>query len=395
MTNRLSIQVEPTAPGKLFYLPLAPTAQGATERLKIGLSLLITNITDQTPNPETVTVTGIDFTFPGSAIGTQPMEGVGLAIEPVGGRIEPGATSQWTNGRVILSNGDAVHNEVYLDAPAPPQIRVNVHCRGFSEFVTMDLVRYSDPTGDGAFLFPFAGEDLDEGEYVVAEAVHKYRGGPSGSQIFAHDMFIQSQAQGDWSSYYDLRNKDDNEDVRIFGKPVRAMADGVVFGVDTGVNHGFPRGYPDNPLGADDRPEGVPVGGNHLWVTHGNAEVEYCHLRRGSIRVANGDRVVAGQKLGEAGNSGNTSGTPHLHIQSRDTATNSLRPFTFRHAIMVERSQLAANGTGPWVRMYNRGVCKPKAAILPHHPEGDLHPQRPSDLRPVDPNRLRIRKRNV
>lgn len=393
MTNRLDIKVEPSANGKLFYLPLGPESQGETERLKLGVRLRITNITDQSRRPETITVRDIEFTVPRSSIEIPAMQGVPLAIEPWGGRIEPGAMAEWANGRIKLINGDRVHNEIYLDAPAPPQIKVNVHCTGFTESVTMDLIRYSDPTGHGAFLFPFAADDLDEGEYVVTAAVHGYPGGSAGSQIFAHDLFIQSQALGEWSSYYNLRNKDDNEDVRIFGKPVRAMAAGEVFGLDQS-SPDFPEGYPDNALGAEGRPAGVPVGGNHLWVTHGNAEVEYCHLRQGSIEVANGDHVVAGQKLGEAGNSGNTNGTPHLHIQCRETVTNALRPFTFKHAVMMERSQLEPDGTGPWVKMYSRGVCESQAAILPHDPQDDLGPQRPPDFRPVDPNRLKIRKRN-
>src|SRR5699024_8023144 len=38
------------------------------------------------------------------------------------------------------------------------------------------------------------------------------------------------------------------------------------------------------------------------------------HLRRGSLRVAPGDRVVAGEVLAECGNSGNSS-DPHVHFQ--------------------------------------------------------------------------------
>ncbi len=43
----------------------------------------------------------------------------------------------------------------------------------------------------------------------------------------------------------------------------------------------------------------------------------FAHLRRGSVRVAKGDRVRAGDVLGEVGNSGNTS-EPHLHFHLMD-----------------------------------------------------------------------------
>jgi murein DD-endopeptidase MepM/ murein hydrolase activator NlpD len=53
--------------------------------------------------------------------------------------------------------------------------------------------------------------------------------------------------------------------------------------------------------------------GNHVVVDHGNGEFSLlAHLRRGSVAVRPGQRVAAGQKLGECGNSGNTS-EPHLH----------------------------------------------------------------------------------
>jgi murein DD-endopeptidase MepM/ murein hydrolase activator NlpD len=41
------------------------------------------------------------------------------------------------------------------------------------------------------------------------------------------------------------------------------------------------------------------------------------HLRRGSLRVAKGQRVRAGQQVAECGNSGNST-EPHLHLQLMD-----------------------------------------------------------------------------
>ncbi|WP_141582290.1 M23 family metallopeptidase [Actinomadura sp. WMMA1423] len=43
----------------------------------------------------------------------------------------------------------------------------------------------------------------------------------------------------------------------------------------------------------------------------------FAHLRRGSLRVSKGDRVRAGDVLGEVGNSGNSS-EPHLHFHLMD-----------------------------------------------------------------------------
>lgn len=61
----------------------------------------------------------------------------------------------------------------------------------------------------------------------------------------------------------------------------------------------------------------------------------FAHLRRGSLRVRKGDRVRAGDVLGEVGNSGNTS-EPHLHFhlmdRPRPLAAAGL-PFAFPYEI--------------------------------------------------------------
>ncbi|MCM2270306.1 MAG: M23 family metallopeptidase, partial [Thermoanaerobaculia bacterium] len=60
------------------------------------------------------------------------------------------------------------------------------------------------------------------------------------------------------------------------------------------------------------------VGGNVVVVEHGNGEFShYAHLRRGSVRVAVGEAVRAGQVVGELGNSGNST-EPHLHFHVTD-----------------------------------------------------------------------------
>ena len=57
--------------------------------------------------------------------------------------------------------------------------------------------------------------------------------------------------------------------------------------------------------------------GNGLLVEHGDGwDTQYCHMAMGSLVVKPGDRVVAGQKLGRVGLSGNTE-YPHLHLTVR------------------------------------------------------------------------------
>lgn len=345
---KLDIQVQPSDGNNLYYLPLAPKFAGQTERLKIGLRLKITNL-----GSEPVRVTNITFSYPGTSLEDEEFTGEQDSIDPEGGEISPAATATWSNGRV----GD-VHNEVYLDAPAPAKLKINVHCNNFTfpDSVTMDLVPWVDPTGHGPVIMPFAVTNLEDDEYLDMSGEHGYPGGSDGKQIFAHDIRVIAQVNGTWTSRHAGMEGNENSHIRIFGMPVRAIADGTVF-------HVVDQWDDNNPV--DGNIEGVPVEGNHVWITHGNLEVEYGHLRRGSIIVSDGQTVKAGQKLGEAGNSGNTKGTPHLHLQGRDTTTNTLRGFVFKNAWMVERSKVPPSGPSPRVQLRAQGICKPKAVVRP------------------------------
>jgi peptidase M23-like protein len=67
--------------------------------------------------------------------------------------------------------------------------------------------------------------------------------------------------------------------------------------------------------------------GNGVVIQHaGDWETQYCHLRRGSVRVKPGDRVARGAKLGLLGLSGATE-FPHLHFAVRHKGT-PIDPFT-------------------------------------------------------------------
>ncbi|PQO24270.1 peptidase M24 [Rhodobacteraceae bacterium WD3A24] len=75
---------------------------------------------------------------------------------------------------------------------------------------------------------------------------------------------------------------------------------------------------PDIPRGAPDAPELAGRDcGNGLVIDHGGGwETQYCHLQRGSLRVAPGERVARGARLGLVGLSGRTD-FAHLHMSLR------------------------------------------------------------------------------
>ncbi|XRQ10120.1 M23 family metallopeptidase [Actinomadura welshii] len=75
------------------------------------------------------------------------------------------------------------------------------------------------------------------------------------------------------------------------------------------------------------------------------------HMRRGSVRVRKGDRVRAGDVLGEVGNSGNSS-EPHLHFHLMDRPRPLAAagvPFAFRHESGDGTGAVVPGGRRPFV----------------------------------------------
>ncbi len=94
------------------------------------------------------------------------------------------------------------------------------------------------------------------------------------------------------------------QDFRCYGLPVLAPAAGTVARVIGEI--------PDNPIG---KPNIEQNWGNLVLTYHAPGLYSLiCHLKPGSIKVAEGDWVIPGQILGHCGNSGR-SPIPHLHFQ--------------------------------------------------------------------------------
>lgn len=92
--------------------------------------------------------------------------------------------------------------------------------------------------------------------------------------------------------------------------------------------------------------------GNGVRIDHGDGWMSlYCHLRRGSTMVLEGDDVVAGQAIGLVGLSGQTS-FPHLHFDIRKDG-EPVDPF-----VGLDRAATCGPGKVPlWQRDVRRALA--------------------------------------
>ncbi|MDR7329549.1 M23 family metallopeptidase [Corynebacterium guangdongense] len=110
-----------------------------------------------------------------------------------------------------------------------------------------------------------------------------------------------------------------------FGRAVTAPCEGLVVDVHDGeVDHAARRSQLTLAAyilgqGGRYRRGGVrAITGNTVSLRRRDGlVVSVCHLRRGSVAVQAGDWVRVGERLGECGNSGNST-QPHVHVQVTD-----------------------------------------------------------------------------
>jgi hypothetical protein len=114
-----------------------------------------------------------------------------------------------------------------------------------------------------------------------------------------------------------------NSDWPTFGAPLYAVADGIVVRAVDHMRDIPPRSQNSGLRTPDD------FGGNRVLLKIGPGRYAcYAHMKAGSVRVRRGQRVRVGQRIGEVGNSGNTT-APHLHfgVQRRPDCLSESEPF--------------------------------------------------------------------
>lgn len=113
----------------------------------------------------------------------------------------------------------------------------------------------------------------------------------------------------------------DGVDIRI--PDLRAMESGVaVLAAAEGVVRATRDGMADRSVAETglDAVKDVECGNGVLIAHQDGWSTQYCHMKKGSVRVAEGDTVSAGTPLGEVGLSGMTE-FPHVHFTVRQGDT--------------------------------------------------------------------------
>ena len=230
------------------------------------------------------------------------------------------------------------------------------------------------------FDLPFKGEDLKPGErYDRREETH---GG--GDQALGYDLRARrwDARNNQWTVHHDGKDTATNESWVVYGKPVYAIADGIVI-------KGW-RNAPENPGPGPKHPElgkGIGGGGNHLVVELDDGSlVLYAHMipgtipstlvphqeellpdndpERRNIPTDQQQKVTTGQFLGRVGNSGSSS-NPHLHFHRVEGGKAA--ELTFRRGLATELTGANADQAdiNSWVRFAGERIPPGPTLIWP------------------------------
>jgi murein DD-endopeptidase MepM/ murein hydrolase activator NlpD len=200
---------------------------------------------------------------------------------------------------IALSAGALVMAALALVPRRRVQVATNVLVATGTVFLATQLVRiYTPPVDPVAIDPPLAGEWA-----MLA-------GGRSA--LLSHHYSTPYQRNAlDFVQLVDGRGYEGDpkraESWYGFGEPVLAPADGTVVSVSDI--------HPDEPIGAIGQ---RPGDGNHIILEIDDQRYAImAHLKQGSARVSEGERVRVGQQIAAVGDSGNSLG-PHLHFQVQD-----------------------------------------------------------------------------
>jgi hypothetical protein len=234
-------------------------------------------------------------------------------LQPAGLRESSAVLTRGTQSilflNVILPNGTSVPKQLLLRvkahySAAPPGQQEIVESGGVTTPDLQPVVQIGPPLRGGGYV---------SGDSCCDATRHTRAAMPINGRVYVAQRYAVDWEQLDASNRIYSGPREKLESYTIFGKPVFAVADGVVAVVVTGLPEQTPGKYPANISieEADGNAIIEDLGGNHFAC--------YAHMQSASIRLHRGDKVKRGQIIGLVGNSGN-SVAPHLHFHVMSSA---------------------------------------------------------------------------
>jgi hypothetical protein len=211
----VTITTQPVVAGNLVFLPTAPLSSNGKPRGRILFELTMTNNTAAGVTATEVVTTFASATAPGSSTRTVNMT------------LKPFETLVWNPAR-------GTDHTVFDVAAMPTSATLAVYFSGYSDPIklTYPITAHTGPDTIGPYKFPSLNEDLELGEFWQLNGSSHV---PGNHQGFAYDIGMSGTNHDTGDGYSELRNGKDpwatkapNADYRVWGKPVRAMADGEI-----------------------------------------------------------------------------------------------------------------------------------------------------------------------
>jgi hypothetical protein len=276
--------------------------KGSDGLVHMVYELWLTNMSSGEADVEDVEVVG-----DGAVLQKLDATAVSRRLQPAGLRESSGVLTRGTQAilflNVILPDGTPIPKQLLHRikahfSAAPPGQQEIVESGGATTPDRQPVVQISAPLrGDG---------------YVSADSCcdatrHTRAAMPINGRVYVAQRYAVDWEQLDAGNRIYSGPREKLESYTIFGKPVYAVADGVVAVAITGLPEQTPGKYPTNISieEADGNAIIEDLGGHHFAC--------YAHMQSASIRLHRGDRVKRGQIIGLVGNSGN-SVAPHLHF---------------------------------------------------------------------------------
>jgi len=294
-------------------VPKPPAPVMADGRARLVYELHVTNF-----YPRAIELAGVDIVTGDATLATYRGAALNALLMPVGS--DAAADMAPNSAHVIAGGGTVV---VFVDLTLEPGAalpRLLHHRLLFAVKVDKQTVIERTVEGIDVDLQPLPLEiapPLRGGRWVAANGLFAPDHRRSFNAVDGREYLAQRFAI-DWvllgpDGRFFKKDASANANFPGYGAEVIAVADGTVAQIKT-----------DQPDNAGNNPQSArsvtldSITGNAVVLDLGGGRFAlYAHLQPGSIKVAAGDTVKAGQVLARLGNSGN-SDAPHLHFQLMD-----------------------------------------------------------------------------